>query len=321
MRSLRSRPAFTLIELLVVIAIIAVLIALLVPAVQKVREASARAQCENNMKQIVIGAHSYHDQNKSFPANTQDEGGWNWAYQQNARSYSWLSRILPYIEQGALFDSMQISSDPNSTKTFLQNQANLQMGLSVFFCPSDNSLSLNPDSKRANLGSVSGAPSTSAATSNYKGFSGDCWCWGTYTNKCNYDGRCNGLNYGNGAFYRDNVATVTPTRLTQFTDGTSTSFFIGEDIPEIDAHCTWPYANGSIGTGAIPPNVMAKAGGVPFDPYNDWPEIYSFRSRHPNGLNVGFADGSVRFIDEGIPLPLYRALATIGGGESVTPPQ
>src|SRR5262245_8770714 len=95
----RTRGAFTLIELLVVIAIIAILIGLLVPAVQKVREAAARAQCENNMKQIVLAAHNYHDVYRRFPGNTQAEGGWDWNYQRNQRSWSWLARLLPYLEQ------------------------------------------------------------------------------------------------------------------------------------------------------------------------------------------------------------------------------
>jgi prepilin-type N-terminal cleavage/methylation domain-containing protein/prepilin-type processing-associated H-X9-DG protein len=301
----RTRAGFTLIELLVVIAIIAILIALLVPAVQKVREAAARAQCENNMKQILVAAHQYHDEYKHFPANSQNEGGWDWAFQQNAKSWSWLARLLPYLEQGSLYQQANID-----TNTFSQSLPYLGTGLSVFFCPSDNSRTLNPDLNRANL---QGVP---IATSNYKGNTGDCWCWGTYSNKCDYDGRCDGLTYGNGIFYRDN--TISPTRIGQIIDGTSESFFLGEDIPEIDAHCAWPYANGTIGTCAIPPNIMAKPTGQAYDPYNDWPEIYSFRSRHQDGLNFALADGSVRFVSAGIALPVYRALATINGSEPVS---
>jgi prepilin-type N-terminal cleavage/methylation domain-containing protein/prepilin-type processing-associated H-X9-DG protein len=310
MRSLhRARPGFTLIELLVVIAIIAILIALLVPAVQKVREAAARAQCENNMKQIVLGAHQFHDENKAFPWNSQDENGWNWTFQQTAKSWSWLARMLPYIEQGAFYTQAGID-----TNTFLQSQQYIQIGLAIFFCPSDNASSISPDQNRANLGNIAGPPGTMAALSNYKGVTGDCWCAGTYVNKCRYDGRCDGLQYGDGVFYRD--MTSGPTRINMITDGTSNTFFLGEDIPELDAHCTWPYANGTLGTCAIPPNVMAPPPGN--DIYQGWPWLYSFRSRHQGGLNFGLADGSVRFVSDQIALPTYRALATIASADSAT---
>jgi prepilin-type N-terminal cleavage/methylation domain-containing protein/prepilin-type processing-associated H-X9-DG protein len=296
-----GRRAFTLIELLVVIAIIAILIGLLVPAVQKVREAAARLQCENNMKQIVLAAHNYHDVYKHFPGNSQDEGGWDWNYQKNRRSWSWLARLLPYLEQGNLYKQASID-----TNTLAQSLPLLATGLPVFFCPSDNADALNPSTSRANL---QGVP---IATSNYKGVTGDCWCWGTYANKCNL---CNGLTTSNGIFARGDLKK--PARIAKITDGTSNTFFLGEDIPEIDAHCTWPYANGTLGTAAIPPNVMKRPNGNPYDPYYDWPQLYSFRSRHTGGLNFGFADGSIRFISESIPLPTYRALATAIGGEAI----
>src|SRR5476649_1396895 len=95
---------FTLIELLVVIAIIAILIALLVPAVQKVREAAARTQCVNNLKQLGLGVHGYHDAYKQIPPNATAIA-YSWASDSAASGptiWSWIARILPYIEQGAL---------------------------------------------------------------------------------------------------------------------------------------------------------------------------------------------------------------------------
>jgi prepilin-type N-terminal cleavage/methylation domain-containing protein/prepilin-type processing-associated H-X9-DG protein len=299
------RRGFTLIELLVVIAIIGILIALLLPAVQKVREAAARIKCANNMKQIVLAAHNFHDAEGHFPGNSQDEAGWNWAIQRDRRSWSWLARLLPYLEQAPLYQQANID-----TNTLGESLPYLATGLAIFFCPSDNSQAISPSMNRANL---QGVP---VATSNYKGVTGDCWCYGTYNNKCNYNGNCNGLTSGNGVFSRGDIKA--PAQLSKITDGTSNTFFLGEDIPEIDAHCTWPYANGTLGTAAIPPNVMKKPNGGTYDPYTDWPEIYSFRSRHIGGLQFAFVDGSVRFIHTTIPLTVYRALATVNDGEVVT---
>src|SRR5262245_49773360 len=114
------RAGFTLIELLVVIALIALLIALLVPAVQKVREAAARTQCLNNMKQIGLATHSYTDTMKLFPTNSQNEGGWDWNFQKTAMSWSWLARITPHLDQGNWKDQAKLE-----TSTFLVSQAML----------------------------------------------------------------------------------------------------------------------------------------------------------------------------------------------------
>jgi prepilin-type N-terminal cleavage/methylation domain-containing protein len=295
---------FTLIELLVVIAIIAILIALLVPAVQKVREAAARTQCQNNLKQIALATHGYHDAKKMFPANSQDEGGWDWNYQKDHRSWSWLARILPYLDQGPLFNQAGVE-----TNTFLQSQALLTTGIAVYWCPSDNSRSISPDLNRANLQTVP------MSTSNYKGVTGDCWGYGTFVNNTGPCAGKDGLVTGSGIFTRGDIKL--PMKMAKITDGTSNTFLAGEDIPEIDAHCAWFYANGSVGTCAIPPNVMKKANGTLYDPYGDWPEIYSFRSRHSGGLFFAFADGTVRFISASIPLTTYRALATIASNETV----
>jgi prepilin-type N-terminal cleavage/methylation domain-containing protein/prepilin-type processing-associated H-X9-DG protein len=309
---LRNRRAFTLIELLVVIAIIAILIGLLLPAVQKVREAAARMSCQNNLKQIALAAHNFHDTEGSLPYNTQHQGGWDWGFQQNQRSWSFLARLLPHVEQSPLKNQLNIrNTTPTEANgnTFLQNQALLATSIKFFFCPSDDAQGKVSDTIRANLQGVT------VTLSNYKGVNGSNWCWGTFTNN-GPTGNCDGLQAGDGLFYR--IDFQKKKKLTDITDGTSGTFMIGEDIPSLNAHCTWPYANGVGGTTAIPPNHNKRANGTLYDPYNDWPQLYSFRSKHSGGLQFALADGSVRFVRDSISTQTYRALSTAAGGEVVS---
>jgi prepilin-type N-terminal cleavage/methylation domain-containing protein/prepilin-type processing-associated H-X9-DG protein len=303
------RRAFTLIELLVVIAIIAVLIGLLLPAVQKVREAANRSTCANNLKQIALAAHNYHDANGTLPYNTQYQGGWDWNYQRNQRSWSFMARLLPYVEQSALLEQLNIRNTTNTENvgnTMGQNLPILNTSFKFFFCPSDDAVGQRADNVRANL---QGALIT---LSNYKGVNGSNWCWGTFINN-GPTNDCDGLQRGNGMFYRLDFRAKK--RLTDVPDGTSNTYMLGEDIPSLNAHCTWPYANGVGGTTAIPPNWNARPNGTLYDIYNDWPHLYSFRSRHAQGLQFAFADGSVRFVSDSIPLQTYRAFSTVAGGE------
>src|SRR5579883_3062193 len=126
MRALPSRrSAFTLIELLVVIAIIAILIALLVPAVQKVREAASRTQCDNNLKQIGLACHNYHDMYKGFPPGKSDNAG-------KAPSHSWVIYVLPYLERHDLYDRYDFTQDYTAAVNATISAAHLP----VLTCPS-----------------------------------------------------------------------------------------------------------------------------------------------------------------------------------------
>jgi prepilin-type N-terminal cleavage/methylation domain-containing protein/prepilin-type processing-associated H-X9-DG protein len=317
--TLRRHRGFTLIELLVVIAIIAILIALLVPAVQKVREAAARTQCVNNLKQLALAIHSYHDANKRFPPNaSQIAYGWNGdRIIPGQLHWSWIARVLPYIEQGPLATTYNI---PNATLG--QAQAGLAAQIDVLLCPSAGD-SPNPATDWANISGIS------MGITNYKGVSGSNWgdngAGHPFTTAFRipdpslgaaaYDG----LDTGNGMFYRsDGGRKLT---MLMISDGTSNTFMIGESMHSYDQHCGgWPYPNYVNATCAIPLNYNDGPPGSPSAGYRNWPNRYSFHSRHTGGANFALADGTARFVTDSIDINTYRALATIKGGESASLP-
>src|SRR5262249_41675302 len=128
-----------------------------------------------------------------------------------------------------------------------------------------------------------------------------------------------GLERGDGIFWRGDIRYGS-LRLERITDGTSNTLMIGEDVPELIIWNAWAYSNGSTATCAIPPNTGITVPPLGAGENADWPNPYSFRSRHRGGLHFANADGSVRFIAETIPLQVYHALATISGAESVPLP-
>lgn len=206
----RARQGFTLIELLVVIAIIAILIALLVPAVQKVRAAAARTQCINNLKQMALACASYHDANKQFPQNFGGEVTWGNTTGTGA-SWSWITFILPYIDQGPLWAqlNMQMNASVPSGPSTLFNQvpgAALQASINVLRCPADPDYKTVIWSDRADLGGFNGG----CSITNYKGVCGQNWEWGSATwaataaASAPWPGSGNGLDQGDGLLYRSN---------------------------------------------------------------------------------------------------------------------
>ncbi len=306
------RTAFTLIELLVVIAIIAILVALLLPAVQQAREAARRSSCKNNLKQLGLALHNYHDTHNMFPIN------WGVDYNPNSGlpSFSWIVYTLPFIEQGALYDRIDFRLDlfdPENDAPSSNAAVSTQV-IRTLLCPSDP---LTVDGMLGGRGNGGGT----RAVSNYKACAGSNWNAGSFIVSCPTCRRNtnsnNGLDAGNGFICRQTGrgANAPPTLMKDITDGTSNTFAVGECLPGAVDLAWWWWFNASTATCGVPLNHYYPPGTFPL---NDWPNNYSFASEHRGGAQFAMVDGSVRFVSENVDLGIYRGLATISGGETVS---
>ncbi len=319
---MKSRRAFTLIELLVVIAIIAVLLGLLLPAVQKVREAASRLRCQNNLKQIGIAIHLYSDSYGTFcpgyiydgsAAAPKPPGGGiqpqridrfpprppGQPPQPNGPGWGWAYFLLPYLEQGNLKQQVNFSL-PVEAVSNLGPRTTL---LTVYTCPSDLSTGVFTVESEGN------APMATAATNSYAACFGTGILLGTQPDK------------GNGVFYRNsNIAFA------DISDGTSNTLFIGER-GAILAQGPWAgvMTGGTIRTtpGApvyssiiepAPAMVLARVGPHTLNSPNSEP--YDFFAPHDQLVQFLFGDGSVHALNMGTDLAVLQAMATRAGGET-----
>ncbi len=327
MASRRSRSGFTLIELLVVIAIIAILIALLLPAVQQAREAARRTQCRNHLKQLGLALHNYHDTSGVFPmGNVAPDAAGN-------RGASWLTRILPMVDQAAAYN--QITFD-GTDWTMQSNRLNRNwavtnaLRVAAFNCPSSPMEQTRTQSTNAATQAL-GAPGTiTYQLVNYVGIAGS------------YDematGVCCPVPSSWTGFYRSNYNGIIiasngtygqarPVRVADIVDGTSNTIMVGEQSQfnintgtglltndwRACRHDGGPWSGGAGGDSdwwlnmtVVRSTINSKAG----NNGNEQPYFRHTRilSAHTGGAHLLFADGTVRFLSENMDaVTWYRA--------------
>ncbi len=313
------RHGFTLIELLVVIAIISILIGLLLPAVQKVREAASRAACTNNLKQLGLAVHNFHSARGKFPTNNI------YSYDPTRPNWSWLANILPEIEQNNLYVAANIGGNPPNNIN--QSLPQIAMQVKLFLCTSDPDAFRGPVMHPSNFDMLDPAlgPLTYEVTC-YRANIGSNWgggppgsalWWGTDPQWCNPDPTnsnpataYDGCAFGNGVIWENN----SPINILNVTDGSSKTIMMGEALTGKDYQNAWCHMDNAIATCAYSPNAKSPLTGKDYPP-DQWWNRYAFTSAHPGGVNFGMTDGSVQFISDSISLAVFRALGTRALGE------
>ena len=281
MTKARKHRGFTLIELLVVIAIIAILIALLLPAVQQAREAARRTECKNNLKQIGLALHNYHDSFGSFPPGWVNSGGVN--------GFGWSVFIFPQIEQNNVYSAL------NFLAAYTTADTNLQAPLPAFRCASDTGA--------ATYGGL--------ARSNYAGVIMYSYTLPPSTTVTNLSATT--ATHGGGTFGANSKRSFRDYR-----DGTSATIVVGERMSTGTVNGNTRGTEGVI-AGIINSNGSGDIGivGSPTPTYgNPNSNTYgAFSSRHSGGAQFLLGDGSARMVSENINAATFQAVGTTAGGE------
>ena len=316
MNRMPRRKAFTLIELLVVIAIIAILIGLLLPAVQKVREAAARTKCQNNLKQIGLALHNFHDAIGGLP-----KAG------KFSNELSWHVFVLPYAEQGSLFNQFNLAAGafngPPGNRGPMKNELAFNK-VPIYLCPSCPLDRMATNSPPNNVNAPELINNQAPYTTHYYGVMGPkgtnpvTGLAYTWDNTGSHGGFAR-----QGMFMRDTIKPNPNTGaepgypFTAITDGTSNTLMVGE-IAWVNNITGTRYRSWIRGCDTAPVcagsrNVVNSINTPSIALFND----IAFGSMHPSGANFLMGDGAVRFIRDSINLNTYRAMASRDGGEAL----
>jgi prepilin-type N-terminal cleavage/methylation domain-containing protein/prepilin-type processing-associated H-X9-DG protein len=317
--------AFTLVELLVVIAIIGILVGLLLPAVQAAREAARRMQCSNNVKQIGLALHLYHDTYRRLPP-----GGIWWTNAVNDPNFkfnrgSMLLRLTQFIEQGNTYRQIDFNQPPEyqfvpgSTTNYIAGQV-----IPTYKCPSDSTPSHNTQAidgvaaGRLATFSYAGSKGPTSTGNNPAGSCAERAVWDTYK-------LSNDDNNPAGPFTR--MGRNYTAKLADVSDGLSNTIFVGEVRGDCSIPVTRGWIHGSNLNGMIstiyPMNYDSCRKDLTLGPcrwWDNWSVSFGFKSQHTGGVNFAFGDGSVQFLSQSIDHWTYQYLGGKADGKTASIP-
>jgi len=298
MSTTKPRSGFTLIELLVVIAIIAILVALLLPAVQQAREAARRSSCKNNLKQIALALHNYHDTYNTLPPGSMNQNPQS--LHVRAPNWSWMAHVAPFLELANSYEALNVGENPLAHLADSRKDI-LQAPVAAWRCPSDVGPELHEDFTERQAHDTNNSVDVPLVVANYVAVNSA----GNIRPLPNNDGDGTTREVNDdatGAFYRNSK-----TRFRDITDGLSNTLLVGERVYEkVDASGNKPAAGTGWLTAGADGNHNSKmscalGGGVRLlnCPENDQCRR-AFSSNHKGGVQFVLADGSVRFLSENI---------------------